>query len=74
MFKENTFSSDAYIDLTTGLKNKNYITFMLQKVIQDKGNSNYSALIIDLDDFKIINDILGYEFGNEVLNEVGKIL
>lgn len=74
MFKENTVSDDAYIDLTTGLKNKNYITFMLQKVIQDKGNSNYSALIIDLDDFKIINDVFGYEFGNIVLNEVGKIL
>lgn len=80
MFKENNNSldgniyADAYIDLTTGLKNKNYIAFMLPQVIRDKGNCNYSTLLIDLDDFKTINDVLGYEFGNKVLNEVGKIL
>ena len=71
---DNNVSADAYIDLTTGLKNKNYIAFMLPRVIQDNGNSNYSAILIDLDDFKIINHVLGYDFGNKVLNEVGKIL
>ena len=30
---------------------------------------NYSILLIDLDDFKTINDVFGYEFGNKVLNE-----
>jgi diguanylate cyclase (GGDEF)-like protein len=71
---DNNVSADAYIDLTTGLKNKNYIAFILPRVIHNNGNSNYSTLIIDLDDFKTINDVLGYDFGNKVLNEVGKIL
>lgn len=63
-----------YIDLTTGLKNKNYITCILPRIIQDKKNSSYSTILIDLDDFKILSDIYGYDFGNKVLNKVGKIL
>lgn len=63
-----------YIDLTTGLKNKNYITCILPRIIQDKSNSSYSTILIDLDDFKILSDIYGYDFGNKVLNKVGKIL
>lgn len=71
---DNNVYTDAYIDLTTGLKNQNYIAFMLPGVIQDNGNNNYSAILIDLDDFKTINNVLGYDFGNKVLNKVGKIL
>lgn len=71
---ENNLGTDVYIDLTTGLKNKNYIAFMLSKVIHNKGNINYSTILIDLDDFKTINDVLSYDFGDKVLKEVGKIL
>ena len=71
---DNKIYDYAYIDLTTGLKNKNYIACILPDVIKDKGNSNYSAILIGLDDFKTINDVSGYDFANKVLNEVGKIL
>lgn len=63
-----------YIDLTTGLKNKNYITYILPGVIRDKGNNNYSTILIGLDDFKTLNAVQGYDFGNKVLKKVGKIL
>lgn len=63
-----------YIDLTTGLKNKNYITCMLPGIIMDKGKITYSAILIDLDEFNKINDVCGYDFGNKVLKEIGKIL
>ncbi|MGV8979642.1 putative bifunctional diguanylate cyclase/phosphodiesterase [Clostridium sp.] len=71
---DNNVYDYVYIDLATGLKNKNYIVHKLTEVIQDKGNNNYSVILIGLDDFKIINDVWGYDFGNKVLNEVGKIL
>ena len=71
---DNNVYTDAYIDLTTGLKNKNYIDYKLNEVILGNGNGNYSILLIDLDDFKKMNHVFGYEFGNKVLNEVGKIL
>jgi diguanylate cyclase (GGDEF)-like protein len=80
MYKENSnlidnnVSDPAYIDLITGLKNRDYIARMLPRVIRDKGDSNYSAILIDLDNFKTINYVFSYEFGDNVLNKVGKIL
>lgn len=71
---DNKVYDHAYIDLTTGLKNRNYIACMLPGIIRDKGNSNYSAILIDLDNFKTINYVLGYKFSSKVLNEVGKLL
>lgn len=64
----------AYIDLTTGLRNKNYIAYMLPEVMRHKGYCSYQVILIGLDDFKIFNHIWGYDFGNKLLNEVGKIL
>jgi GGDEF domain-containing protein len=59
--------------LTTGLKNKNYIFYNFPEVMQNKGNCNYQIILIDLDDFKTFNGVLGCDFGNKMLNEVGKI-
>lgn len=73
LIPNNLFASN-YIDLTTGLKNKNYITFILPRIIHNNCNNNYSTLLINLNDFKAINDIWDYKFGNKVLNEVSKIL
>ncbi|MGH4137859.1 putative bifunctional diguanylate cyclase/phosphodiesterase [Clostridium sp.] len=70
----NIVYDNAYIDLITGLKNKNYIDYMLPEVMRQKGNCNYQAILIDLDEFKIFNNTLGYDFGNKLLNEVGKRL
>lgn len=80
MYKDNSNLMDniiydkAYINLITGLKNKNYIASMLPEVMRHKGKYNYQVIIIDVDDFKIFNDIWGYDFGNKLLNEVGRIL
>lgn len=59
----------AYIDVITGLKNRNYIYYMLPGVIGDNGNGDYSAILIDINDFKTLNDVCGYEFGNKVLKK-----
>ena len=64
----------VYANLTTGLKNKNYMDCKLPEVIQGNRTSNYTAILIDLNGFKTLNDGWGYDFGNKVLKEVGKIL
>jgi hypothetical protein len=38
---DNKVYDHAYIDVTTVLKNKKYISCMLPKVILEKGNRNY---------------------------------
>jgi diguanylate cyclase (GGDEF)-like protein len=64
----------AFMDSTTGLNNKNYITEILPKVMANRNVDNYSVILLDVDYFKYINDTWGYQFGNKVLNEIGKRL
>lgn len=70
----NIVYDNSYIDLITGLKNKNYIAYMLPEEMRQREICNYQAILIDLDKFKIFNNTLGYDFGNKLLNEVGKRL
>ncbi|PLV58733.1 diguanylate cyclase [Thermotoga sp. KOL6] len=59
-------------DALTGLLNKRAIT----KVLEDslKKNTDVAIAMMDIDDFKKINDVFGHPVGDEVLKIVGKIL
>ena len=57
-----------YTDNLTGVLNQNYFNCLKNL----KGQ--YILIIFDIDDFKSINDTYGHEFGNKVLNIVGKII
>ena len=66
----------AYHDQLTGLYNRVHFEEYLQHVIALSKRKEESAalLFIDLDRFKIINDTLGHDIGDEVLVEVAKRL
>jgi diguanylate cyclase (GGDEF)-like protein len=57
-------------DALTGLANRT----MLNQVLKQSTEHDRAVLLIDLDDFKIINDSLGHAAGDEVLIEVAKRL
>jgi len=67
---------DAITDSTTGLFMKRY--FQIQLETEAKRSQRYkrglSLLILDIDDFKDINDTYGHPFGDLVLKEVAKIV
>lgn len=62
----------AYHDPLTGLPNRrNFMDFLSRKVEE---RSSGAVILIDIDDFKGINDTLGHVFGDRVLEGIAKRL
>ncbi|EYE87738.1 hypothetical protein Q428_11635 [Fervidicella metallireducens AeB] len=64
------------IDDLTGLYNKRYFEEIMEEKINKAyfDNTAFCLVMIDLDDFKIINDTMGHKTGDEVLRYFSKIL
>lgn len=63
----------AYHDELTGLLNRRDINEVLEKQLQ-LGNKDMSLVMIDVDNFKLINDRNGHLAGDRVLRNIGNIL
>lgn len=63
----------AYYDTTTGIYNRNYFVSLLTEFIarSDVDKCRVSLLMIDIDDFKKINDVQGIIIGDELLQQFG---
>lgn len=57
-------------DPLTKVYNKAAIENIVNACIENKGNLNHALFIIDIDDFKSVNDNFGHIFGDFVLQEV----
>lgn len=71
--KESYYLSENAFDPGTGLLNKRAINEYAIEKIQSGTEGLYLA-IIDLDDFKKINDTFGHLYGDEVLAKVAEII
>lgn len=63
----------AFHDSLTGLKNRAAFDEQLDSVLKAR-TGNAALLLIDLDDFKLVNDNFGHDQGDVVLREVARIL
>jgi len=65
----------AYHDSLTGLLNRKGIENRVQEIIKSMNFYQNNALfLIDINNFKIINDSLGHNIGDEILKEISKRL
>lgn len=64
---------NLYLDSLTGLANKNYLVENFDDFINFEG-SCLAGIFIDLDNFKMVNDLFGHDAGNEFLKLIAKKL
>lgn len=66
----------AYYDKVTNLPNRHYFEEKISQAIENaqKYGTSFYLMMLDLDDFKIVNDTLGHTMGDLLLLRVGERL
>ncbi len=72
---ERALRRKAELDVMTGLYNKSTSQDKIRALLAEQKQGSHSALmVIDIDDFKLINDRMGHNFGDSFLKQVAAIL
>jgi len=73
---EERLQTQANFDAVTGLENRHAFNLRLHRGIElaDAAGSQLAIAVLDLDNFKAVNDALGHHAGDELLRQVGRRL
>jgi len=63
----------AFYSVLTGLPNRNHFIQTMNELIEDS-TQKFAVILMDIDRFKEINDTLGHEYGDQVLQAIAKRL
>jgi diguanylate cyclase (GGDEF)-like protein len=68
--------SNALTDPLTGLPNARYLALRFDEEASRarRNGRSFQVIMLDLDDFKIVNDTFGHNVGDKMLREVGRII
>ena len=70
---EDTLLRDAHFDVLTNLPNRRKLNELLMEAkLELKEQQYFAVMLMDIDNFKYINDYYGHEIGDHVLVEFGK--
>lgn len=68
------FVNQMKVDRLTGLLNKEYFCLKAEELLKQNTNTRYSLLCTDIENFKLYNDIFGFESGNILLRELAELM
>ena len=71
---EERLAHQASHDSLTGLINRNQFTAALAQTLRTPGADRSALLWVDIDQFRLVNDMHGYETGDRLLVDVARLL
>ncbi len=74
IMRETKFRRKAERDDLTGLYNRSAAMDRINRMLNTEENSAYTFFLVDVDDFKNINDTYGHPMGDEVLKGLAEFL
>lgn len=68
--------SNALTDVLTGLPNARYLALRFEEEVSraHRTGRSFQVVMLDLDDFKIVNDTFGHKVGDKMLREMARII
>ncbi|HEX2924931.1 MAG TPA: ABC transporter substrate binding protein [Ruminiclostridium sp.] len=69
---EEKYTFLALHDVLTGLPNRRSLFEDYTGILSNNGGNGMALLFIDMDNFKYINDTMGHEFGDELINKASE--
>jgi diguanylate cyclase (GGDEF)-like protein len=68
--------SNALTDVLTGLPNARYLALRFDEEVSraSRTGRSFQVVMLDLDDFKIVNDTFGHKVGDKMLREIARII
>lgn len=64
----------VYKDPLSGLANRSSITNHIETLYGDETCKNFGVLFLDIDDFRVVNDVYGHEVGDRVIVKISNRL
>lgn len=61
-------------DALTGLYNREYFYEQVQSILKGNPDKDYYMVCVDIKDFKLINELFGFETGNEILIQLARTI
>lgn len=72
--QRNTIRSLVQLNRKSGVYNKQTFLNKTQELIKNNPDKRYSILLMNLDRFKVFNDLFGFDEGDKILEKIGDYL
>ncbi len=69
---KNRFQILAHTDSLTGINNRYGFDEVAEKMIAKNPKAHFVAALLDIDDFKFINDVYGHAYGDRALKSLAE--
>ena len=68
------YNRNAFVDDLSGLYNRKYYDCVIHKLASSRKKEVISGIMLDINQFKVINDRFGHSMGDDAIQNLGRIL